>query len=98
MRLHTGDADCADDLAADHDRQSAFGNASVECQHAKADTPAGHGILKYLGRTAELDCGPRLLLRDSNRRQLCVVETLKHDEIAAGIDNDDGNGPTILDG
>src|SRR5262249_58190696 len=91
MRLHTRDADCPDDLAADHDRQSAFGNAGVECQHAKADAPAAHGILEYPGRTAELDRGPRLLLRESNRSQLCVVETLEHDEIAARIHNRDGN-------
>jgi two-component system, NtrC family, sensor kinase len=59
-------------------RESTFGDAGAESQHAKANAASSNRVFQHLGRTAELDRRSCLGFCDADGGQLRVVESLQH--------------------
>src|SRR5262245_2400259 len=81
--IDAGDADAADDLAADDDRQSPLhGRCAPEAKDARAGPATSHAVLEYLGGAA-IDGGRyRLVDRHLHAAALGVVQLLEGDEEA----------------
>src|SRR2546425_1350919 len=94
---HTGDADPADDLAVDDDRDPAFERArAAEPQETEVSAALSDEILEDLGWPPEEDGRVRLLTRDVDTAELRAVEPVQGHQVAARIEDGDGDVPLVL--
>src|ERR1700736_3844683 len=83
-------ADCAHDLAVDHDRQAAIHRRYAgQSLHARGRASGRHGILQGLGRSLDVVGRDRLAQRDLDAGELRVVHAEERYQPAAAVD--DGN-------
>src|SRR6266571_8088110 len=75
IRIRPADADCADDLAAGHDRNSALDRRRSR-EAEQRDSSLGDSVLERLGRAAEHGSRLGLVERDVDARGLRVVHAL----------------------
>src|SRR5579885_3117456 len=95
-RQHAGDADGADDLAVDQDRQSAFERGEVpERQEPQPGAAGGDGVVERLAWALEGQGGARLAFRGGDGGKLRVVELVERHQIAAAVEDGDGDLPGV---
>src|SRR5258705_13941000 len=90
-------ADAADHLAADHDRQAAVdGHGALDPEHAQTLAALRQHVLERLGRPLEPRRRAGLLLADDRAADGRVVHLLEVDEIAVGVHHRHRHRPAVL--